>query len=36
MFNGYDNDAGASTIGQIVEMLEAAAIGESRCAILGA
>ncbi len=32
MFEWYDEDAGASTIEQVVEMLEAAAVGESRCA----
>jgi len=32
MFDWYDEDAGASTIEQVVEMLEAAAVGESRCA----
>jgi hypothetical protein len=32
MFEWYDDDAGASTIEQVVAMLEAAAVGESRCA----
>ena len=32
MFDWYDDDAGASTIEQVVDMLEAAAVGESRCA----
>jgi hypothetical protein len=35
MFDWYDDDAGASTIEQIVEMLEAAVVGEARCATSG-